>query len=226
MCHKQRKFLLVFFLMIVGAAASVWYLTPLYREDPATFWNQALLLIAGAAALFAGVSAIAACRSLELTRDTMRAWVFVQGTIHLGNASALQMRKGISTLELDLRNTGTAPAEVLEVKVQPFKKDEQINLENTSAKYQIQHIPHEVFLVFPGSSWHPMLNLDMGKTQDRRLLQDLVQGLIKLRLTTRYKYEPSQTEHRTVQTFEYDQLSPSADGAKLDGFARQPQKAS
>jgi len=207
--------------LVLGAAILVG-LIRLYEGALAAFWQYAAIIIATASAIFAGISAIIASESLNLTRAAVTPLVCFRGTIDLGNMSPSEKEEGIQNLDFPITNTGTTRADVFEVRIEPFREDEQVELDNSSKKYETVTIPPETFLLFPNQTYHAIIGLHPEKENEMRLFRDLLDGIIKLRVTI--SYEGLGREYKTIQTFAYNKSSLSEDERKLHGFITEPQK--
>jgi len=202
--------------LALGAAILI-YLVKLYEAEPTRFWQYAPLIIVSISAIFAGVSAIIASRSLDLTRDTVRPFLTFGGTINLGD----------TTLAFPITNTGSMPADDVSVMIDPFGVDEDIGLETASekcAKFSDEAIedPQEAVILFPNQTWQAVLNVDLTNESDRKLRDGLLSGDVRLRITI--AYSSFRRKHETVQTSAFDELSLSRDGKQFHGMSIKPQK--
>jgi len=167
----------------LGAAATYWYLARIYLNDPTKFWSQAFLIIASIAAVFAGISALIANRSLELTRNTQRPFLNV-----LGPVKYLTYLKNIRWIKFLICNEGVFPAEQVSVRCDVFKNED--NAKNLSLELK-KEIPS---IFFPDEKLELMLE-EKSETEQKSGEE------LHVLITISYKNKLSNTKHKTVRSY-------------------------
>jgi len=198
--HKLPKLPTKWVLSYSIALAPVIRLARLYDTNPTQFWQEAPFLVSSFAAIFAGISALLALRSLKVTEEALR---LTRGTtrpflsLQPGEVSGSQ--KGhIVALCFEIRNSGPVPANLVTTDLQFFGDDEEITEDNRSQKYPKELAPPMHVVVFPDYSYHIVQELDLRKEVDRKLFENIKNGKVKLHL--RMTYTAQGIEYRTVQT--------------------------
>ena len=151
-------------------------------------------------AILAGISAWLALRSLkmtekalELTRITMRPFLALQP----GEVSPKQ-RQQITTLEFHVKNTGPVPANLVIAEIAFFDDAEVIEDDNKSKHYPKERQQRKDIVIFPGAVYNLEETFDLRRDIDKRLLDNIVKG--KVKLCFRVTYRAQSMEYVTVQT--------------------------
>jgi len=173
----------------------------LYKTNRDQFWLEVPFLVSSIAAIFAGISALLALRSLELTRITVRPFLAVEPGI--ANVS-LNKREHIATLEFHVKNTGPVPANLVTAEIAFFDDAEVIEDDNESKHYPQKYQQPQETVIFPGAV-HDLgtrfdFHTDIGKT----LLDNITDGKVKLRFRMTYKAQGM--EYFTVQTEKLEKI--------------------
>ena len=202
------------------ALAPTMRLVELYATNPAQFWLEAPFLVSSIMAIFAGISALLALRSLrmtgkalELTRIAMRPFLMLQP-----GRAFLDQRGHIATLELYVKNTGVVPANVVKAETVFFDDAEVIKEDNESKQYPKERQQPRGIVIFPGAIYDVIETFDLHREIDKRLLANIVNGKVKLRF--RVTYTAQSMEYVTVQT---EKLK-KADAGGITRVPVQPQR--
>lgn len=192
----------------------------LYETNPDQFWLEVPFLVSSITAIFAGISALLALRSLrmtetalELTTITMRPFL----TLQPGDAS-LKQEEHIATLEFHVRNTGPVPADLATVEIAFFDDAEAIKDDNESKHYPKARRQAEVMVIFPGDVYNLTQDFDLRRDIDKKLLRNIMSGKVKSRF--RVTYRAQNIEYTTVQTEKLER----EEGGGIKRVPIQPQK--
>jgi hypothetical protein len=172
----------------------------LYDTNPAQFWLEAPFLVSSIAAILAGISALLALRALkmtekalELTRSTTRPFLALQP-----GDSSLNRSEHIVTLEFRVENTGPVPANLVTAGIAFFDDAEVIKDDNESKQYPKERQQPKVVVIFPNATYTLEQTLDLRRGIDKKLLENIKNGKVKLRFRTTYRAQS--IEYVTVQT--------------------------
>lgn len=175
-------------------------LARLYDTNPAQFWLEAPFLVSSIMAIFAGISALLASRSLkmtekalELTTITMRPFL----TLQPGDAS-LNQSEHIATLEFHVKNTGPVPANLVTAETAFFDDAEVIKDDNESKHYPKDRQQPQGIVIFPDATYNIIQRFDLRRDIDKKLLANIMNGKVKARF--RVTYRAQSMEYVTVQT--------------------------
>jgi hypothetical protein len=144
------------------------------------------------ALLVASIAAVGTLLSLKWTRDTIRPFLYMDGSI-----GVKKVGKYI-TLEFNIKNSGSLPAEDVYVDIDFFDKDEEITEKNTSSKYAPPTRELEFPTLFPNSIYHEVYVLDLKQKNDLELWNKIIKGEINCRV--KIKYKSLSREHITIMT--------------------------
>lgn len=193
--YRWRIFFKILFNYVIPLGlgiAILWYLTAIYQRDPSEFWPHASLVIASIAAIFAGISALIANRSLELTRNSIRPFLYTAGSINIKRVGKY------ITLTFNIHNSGSLPGEDVHVDIDFFDEDEEVTKENLSNRYTPPTRELEFPLLFPNSVYYENYVLDLEQKDDLALWNNIEKGKTKCRVRIMYK-SPGR-KHITIQT--------------------------
>lgn len=179
------------------------------------------VFISYVALLVAAIAALATLLSLKQTRDMIRPFLSFGGTINLGGSHEE------ITLALPIKNTGSMPANDIEVIIHAFGTDEKIDIENVGIKYkgffeEETEAYQQALVLFPNQTWQHVFNVNLTNEYNSQFWESLISGSIKLRITIWYR--SFKRKHKTVQTLAFDELSLSSDKKHLHGISVNPQK--
>ena len=172
--------------------AILWYLVIIYISDSTAFWPRASLIIVSIAVIFAGISALTANRSLELTRNSIRPFLYTAGSINVERVGKY------ITLALNIQNSGSLPGENVHVDIDFFDEDEEVTEENPSNRYAPPTREPEFPLLFPNSDYYEKYVLNLEQKNDLELWNNIEKGKTKCRVRIMYK-SPGR-KHITIQT--------------------------
>jgi hypothetical protein len=157
------------------------------------------IVIASIAALnsmFASVAAhdslVTTQKSLELTRNSIRPFLYIAGSIGVDKVG-----KYIK-LTFAIQNSGSLPGEDVHVDIDFFDEGEKVTEENTSSKYTVPTRELESPLLFPNSVFYEGYVLDSESKNDLELWDNIVKGKTKCRV--RISYKSLEREHITIIT--------------------------
>jgi hypothetical protein len=187
---KLSKRLVLGYLVL---AVIIIILATLYIIKPDQFRLEASFIISGCAAIFAGISALLASRSFELTRGTMRPFLTVQP----GDESFNQ-REHIATLEFHVKNTGPVPANLVTAEIAFFDDSEVIEDDNESKHYPKEPEQPKNTLIFPDAVYNLVQYFDLRRAIDKKLYENIADGKVTVRFRVMYSAQGS--EYVTVQT--------------------------
>jgi hypothetical protein len=172
----------------------------LYITNRDQFWLEAPFLISCIATIFAGVSALLALRSLEMTKKalelttiTMRPFLTVQP----GDVS-LKQREHIATLEFHVKNTGPVPANLVTAEITFFDDAEVIEDDNESKHYPKDRQQPKGIVIFPDAVYNLIQRFDLHRGIDKKLFDNIMNSKVKSRF--RVTYSAQSVEYVTVQT--------------------------
>jgi hypothetical protein len=150
------------------------------------------MAIALTALLVASIAAIGTLLSLKWTRDTIRPFLYMHGSMNVKKAG-----KYIK-LEFNVINSGSLPAEEVCVDIDFFDEYEEITEENTSSKYAPPIRELEFPTLFPDSTYREDYILNLKQKNDLALWSKIIKGKVNLR--TKIKYESLGRKHVTIMT--------------------------
>lgn len=165
----------------------------LYITKPGLFWQEAPFLISCFAAILAGISALVALRSLELTRIKIRPFLSWQP----GDTS-LNQREHIAALEFHVKNTGSVPANLVTAEMAFFDDAEVIEDDNESKHYPKERQQSRNIVIFPDAVYNLVQYFDLRGAIDKKLYENIVDGKVTVRF--RMTYNAQGREYVTVQT--------------------------
>ncbi len=118
------------------------------------------VFISYVALLVAAIAALATLLSLKQTRDMIRPFLSFGGTINLGGSHEK------ITLALPIKNTGSMPANDIEVIIHAFGTDEKIDIENVGIKYkgffeEETKDYQQALVLFPNQTWQHVFNVNL-----------------------------------------------------------------
>lgn len=187
---KRPKRLVIGYLVL---AVIIIILATLYIIKPDQFRLEAPFLISGSAAILAGISALLASQSLELTRMTTRPFLAVQP----GDVSFNQ-REHITILEFHVKNTGPVPANLVTAEIAFFDDAEVVKDDNESKHYPKERQQPKNTLIFPDAVYNLVQYFDLRRAIDKKLHENMVDGKVTVRF--RMTYSAQGREYVTVQT--------------------------
>lgn len=191
---KLPKRWVVGYLYLIGLVP-VMRAAILYETNPEQFWIEVPFLVSSIAAIFAGISALLALRSLELTRVTIRPFLSWQP----GEMSFEQITsRGIVALEFHVKNTGPVPAKLVTAESAFFDAAEVIEDDNESKHYPKEHEQPKNTLIFPDAVYNVVQYFDLRRAIDKKLYENIVDGKVAVRF--RMTYSAQGREYVTVQT--------------------------
>lgn len=200
---------------LLFAMCGIWWIWYTYNTfEFSEFISYSALLIAATAGL-------AALLSLKFTRDTIRPYLAWNGTVVLGGSDEAK------TLAFRIINTGSMPADNIDVKIQAFEIDEKVDLDNVSKRYtsffdEEGKASKAELIQFPNQTWQTVVNADLTNATHTELWENLITRNVNLRLTIRYR--SFRRKHKTLQTVAFDELSLSVDGREFHGISVEPQQ--
>jgi hypothetical protein len=150
------------------------------------------VIVASVAALNSMFASVAAHDSLELTRNSLRPFLYIAGSIGI---------KGVGKfirLTFTIQNSGSLPAEDVNADIDFFYEDEEVTEDNLSRKYQLPTREPVFSLVFPNSSYYPRYILNLQDENDLELWQNIQQGKTACRV--RITYKSLGRKHLTIET--------------------------
>ncbi len=154
--------------------------------------------IAALNSMFASVSAhdslVTTQESLELTRNSIRPFLYMDGSIGLKQVGQYM------TLEFNIKNSGSLPGEGVNTDIAFFGKDEEVTEENLSSKYVPATVEATSSILFPNSVLYQNYILDLNQADDLKIWKDILQGRTKCR--ARITYTSLGRKHVTIQTEE------------------------
>lgn len=197
-------------ITFIGALIGLYWVYYSYNK------NEFNVFISYFALLVAAIAALAALMSFRHARETIRPFLSFNGTINVGD----------TTLAFPITNTGSMPADDITFRADAFGIKEAVGLKNISKKYAgffIEPVAKAdvALIIFPNQTWQEVLG-PLPKDKYGEWWSSLIKGEIKLRISIKYK--SFKRKHRTIQTFEFDEYSLSADKKHLHGISVEPQK--
>jgi hypothetical protein len=145
-----------------------------------------------AALIVASIAAIGTLISLKLTRDTIRPFLYMAESIKIRG-----LRK-YRTMVFNIKNSGSLPAEDVNVAIHFFGEDEKVTEENSSSRYRPPKAKSAPTIVFPNSDYYQNYVLDLEKAKESELWNNIIRGKIKCRV--RIIYSSLGRKHTTIQT--------------------------
>ena len=199
----------------IGVLGFVILFAIVYFTKPNQFWPDAPFYISSFAVIFAGISALLALRSLEMTRITIRPFLSWQP----GEMSFEQKTSGgIVALEFHLKNTGPVPAKLVTAVSAFFDAAEVIEDDNESKHYPKEREQPKNTLIFPDAVYNVVQYFDLRRAIDKKLYEDMADGKVMVRF--RMTYSAQGREYVTVQT---EKLGKAEQGL-ITRFPIQPQR--
>lgn len=141
---------------------------------------------------FASRSLTLTSKSLELTRNSIRPFLYTAGSI-----GVKRVGKYI-TLTFNIQNSGSLPGEDVHVDIDFFDEDEEVTEENLSNRHTPPTREPEFPLLFPNSVYNETFVLDLEQKNDLELWNNIGTGKTKCRL--RIMYKSLGRRHITIQT--------------------------
>ncbi len=133
-------------------------------------------------------------KSLELSRASMRPFIYIQN-----NLSTISLSKDDAKFEFIMKNTGVLPGEIISVEFTFFRKGEIITFENTSAFHTMRHPPINFdCLLFPGNSTTAALVVEGSYPKYKQFEYDYDNDRLVIR--SRILYKKDNIEYETIQT--------------------------
>lgn len=150
------------------------------------------------ATFFASGSLALTSKSLELTRNAIRPFIYTADSINVK-----RVEKYI-TLTFNIYNSGSLPGKDVYTDITFFDKDEEITEENLSSKYAPEEVKSKPSILFPNSKYYHSYIIDLNQEADSKIWDDIMQGKTKCRVRTTYtslgrKYVTIQTEELAKQ---------------------------
>jgi hypothetical protein len=177
------------------------------------------------ALMVAAIAALAATLSLKYTRDTVRPFLYFDGTINLeGNPPE------IPALGFPVTNSGMMPADNVTIRINPFETNEKITADNVSKRYEESFFASaekvDKLSLFPRQTKQLLIKVDLTRPDHEQLLQRLLAGHVKLRINI--SYSGLGKKYRTISTVGFDKLSfrkgTDEKSGYFDGVAVVPQE--
>jgi len=185
----------------------------LYINNRDQFWLEVPFLVSSIAAVFAGISALLALRSLEMTRITMRPFLALEP----GDVS-LKKEDSIVTLEFHLKNTGPVPANLVTAELTFFDDAEVVEDDNESKHYRKDRQESKGVIIFPDAVYNATKRFDLSHDIDKKLFDNTMSGKVKFHF--RVTYRAQSMEYVTVQTEKLEKV----DSGMLRRIPIQPQR--
>lgn len=214
---KLRKKETISYLLVGVAAIS--YVVYFYLHYP---FNE---FLSYCALMVAAIAALVAVLSLKYTRDTVRPFLYFDGTITVEGYSP-----NMPVLGFPVTNSGMMPADNVTIRINPFAINEKITADNVSKRYEeaFFDFAEEVdkLTLFPRQTKVLSINIDLTRADHEQLLEWFLAGHVKLRINI--SYSSLGKGYRTISTVEFDELSfrrgRDAESGYFDGVAVLPQK--
>jgi len=191
------KILLSYVIPLGLGIAILWYLAIIYQSDPTAFWPRASLTIASIAAIFAGLSALVASRSLEktkesleLTRNTQRPFLNVSRCAPVWSKND-NGQTTVNYFVVDITNTGIFPADKISVLF-------NICEAGGSQKRLLTTTNHITSICFPNDV---MQNLIFKEPDDENKLRVQPGDKIKVQIEISYKNKLTNKPHKTIRSY-------------------------
>jgi hypothetical protein len=166
-----------------------------YFARPNQFWPNAPFYISCFAVIFAGISALVALRSLEMTRNTIRPFLSWQS----GEMSFEKMASGgLVALAFHVKNSGPVPAKLVTAETAFFDADEVIEDNNESKHYPKEREQPKNTLIFPDTVYNVVQYFDLSRAIDKKLFDNMIDGKVVIRFCIIYSAQGR--EYVTVQT--------------------------
>lgn len=189
---KVWEILLNYVIPLGLGIAVLWYLVKIYQSDPATFWPRASLIIVSIAAIFAGISARLASRSLEKTGESLK--LTRATTRPFLNVSKPKSIVTQSSMKLVISNTGSLPADKVEILCT------LCTMENEDIKeYKLTPWKEEApSIYFPGDEVGPTY---LWSPKEYDFVDDETRKKMRIRVMIDYRNKLTQKTHRTKRMF-------------------------
>lgn len=190
---KLPKLVTRWVMVYLIALIPVIRLVQLGASDIEKFSIEAPFLMSSIVVIIACISVWVAVKSLKLTQNVMRPFLALQaGTV---NPKIIEERM---IFEYHVKNTGSVPANVVTVDMQYFDDAEVIEEDNKSKHYEGESRTPEGVVIFPGSVYDVVMEIDLSKSGSRKLIDEMMNGTVKLRFGVKYRAQGM--EYLTVQT--------------------------
>ncbi|MBA7696497.1 hypothetical protein ES703_105146 [subsurface metagenome] len=154
--------------------------------------------IAALNSMFASVSAhdslVTTQESLELTRNSIRPFLYAFGPIDPKTS------KSHVKFTFTIHNSGSLPANDVKTDIQFFDKDEEVTEGNSSSKYAKPTADPVSPILFPNDDIYLKYSFDLKDANDAKLWKNMQNGKIKYR--ARITYTSLGRKHETIQTVE------------------------
>jgi len=175
--------------------AILWYLVGIYQSEPADFWSRASLIIASTAAIFAGISALIANRSLELTRAAQRPFVNVSPEVEGYTGWSSSKEKNTVRFEhiiARISNKGAFPADKVSIRCEVSKT------EKNARSFLLVPQKEIASIYFPDEETRHIFE----KGPNAEELTTMNRGdELRVRITVNYVNKLTQKKHNTIRVY-------------------------
>ncbi|MBI2329699.1 MAG: hypothetical protein HYU85_08750 [Chloroflexi bacterium] len=176
--------------LVISIAIFAALMTVVYSES-LEFWSRISFTVATIAAIFAGISALIANHSLEVTRNTQRPFLNVIEPVRYQT-----YEHAIYYIRFSVCNKGIFPADAVSVRCDVFKNEGNVKRLSLELENKVPSI------YFPEEK----SELDFRDNSDAKQKS----GELHVLITISYKNKLSNTKHKTVRSYlmEFPSLIP------------------